>query len=263
MRPTATRQRYAFTVRLNGTVLATAEGTDSFPSLTADTTITKVGFSGSGALDDFVARTTDPFIADPSFLIGGEGYATLEDAAADAPDEIPALAKDVTLPTAPAAGESLNIKLNDHTLSFASGTAVAVAAGDVTTYTADDFPRTATAGQDGTAANPYEIADVDDIAALKAAFAANANWRSKNYKLVADIDVASLGYWDGIGTQNTANSGLTTATFDGAGHTISNLSFDNASNPKYRGFFYRADNSVIKDLSINVAGFKDTDAVEH
>ncbi len=122
------------------------------------------------------------------------------------------------------------------------------------------FPRTATAGQDGTAAHPFEIADVDDIQALKAAFADNASWQSLNYKLVADIDATDLGYWDGIGTYNVANSGLNGGTLDGDGHTISNLKF---STGKYRGFFNRMDNATITNLTINVVDIQETAAAEH
>ncbi len=79
---------YAFTVRLNGTALETAGGVVSFPSLTADTTITKVGFAGSGALDDFVARTTDPYLNAYAAKIGSgewcEKYPTYTKALADA-----------------------------------------------------------------------------------------------------------------------------------------------------------------------------------
>ena len=77
---------YAFKVYINGN-LQTVDDVSSFPSLTAATTIDKVGFSGSGALDDFVARTTDPFIQNPAATIGGEGYASLEEALEDATAE--------------------------------------------------------------------------------------------------------------------------------------------------------------------------------
>ena len=69
-----------FEVLTNGAPIAVAP----FACLTADTTIRSVGFKGTGALDDFVARTTDPFIVDPVAKIGGEGYASLSDAMVDA-----------------------------------------------------------------------------------------------------------------------------------------------------------------------------------
>ncbi len=125
--------------------------------------------------------------------------------------------------------------------------AIPSTSGSVTTYTAGYFPRTSTAGQNGTS-NPFELADADDLQALKAAFAANDAYKAYNYKVVNDIDATDLGYWDGIGVQGTANSGLK-GVLDGGGYTISNLKF---SAGKYRGFFNRMDGATIKDLTINV-----------
>lgn len=258
-----------FKIRLNGTELESLDETpvSTFPSLTGDSAILEVGFSGSGKLDDFVARTTDPFLQNPAATIGGEGYASFADALADDPTATPQLEADASY-TIASRGGSVGVKLNNHTLTVTAPEglyAYPTTSGDVTTYTADYFPRTATAGQDGTAANPYEIADVDDIAALKAAFAADATFRSKNYKLVADIDATDLGYWDGIGTANgtiakTNGDGLNGGTFDGAGHTISNVKF---TNTKYRGFFNSVTNSTIKNLTINVVDIQQTSAAEH
>ena len=132
--------------------------------------------------------------------------------------------------------------------------------GTVTTYTTGYFPRTETAGQDGTAANPFEIADVDDIQALKAAITADAAYRAYNYKVVADIDATDLGYWDGIGNDETANSGLNGGTLDGDGHTIGNLKFSTGT---YRGFFNRMDDATIKNLTINVTDIQKTEAAQH
>ena len=143
--------------------------------------------------------------------------------------------------------------------SGAAGYPVASTSGTVTTFSAGYFPRTATAGQDGTASNPFELADADDLQALKAAFG-TAAYRGYNYKVVANIDATDLGYWDGIGTQGTAHTGLDGGTLDGGNYTISNLKF---SAGKYRGFFNRMDNAMIKDLTINVTDIEQTNAEEH
>ena len=252
-----------FKVFLNGTAIKTSDETDTFPSLTGNNTILAVGFSGSGKLDDFVARTTDPFLQNPAATIGGEGYASLADALADDPTATPQLEADASYSLA--RGDSVSVKLNNHNLALTVPEglyAYPTTSEGVTTYTADYFPRTNTPGQDGTAANPYEVADVDDIAALNAAFAADATFRSKNYKLVADIDATDLGYFDGIGTASgtNGNTGLNGGTFDGAGHTIGNVKFTPA---KYRGFFNQVLNSTIKDLTINVVDIQQTSAAEH
>ena len=79
-----------FKVCLDGTLLtANAGATDSFPSMTASTTIASVGFSGTGALDDFVARTTDPFLQNGVAAIGGEFYASYNDALKEALEGAP------------------------------------------------------------------------------------------------------------------------------------------------------------------------------
>ena len=144
--------------------------------------------------------------------------------------------------------------------SGAAGIPQVTEVGNVVTYTAGYFPRTATAGQDGTAANPYEIADVDDLAAFKA-YVDNGAGRSLSYKLTADIDASSLCPWTGIGTfvkAPTLTSFPTGKGFDGVldgnGKTISNVTF--AKDKTYGGFFNTLDGTV-RNLTINVAGFED------
>ena len=75
---------FSFQVLLNGTMLSTAGSVDTFYSLESGTSISQFGVKGTGAIDDFVARSTDPFIVNPVATIGEEGYATLSDASAEA-----------------------------------------------------------------------------------------------------------------------------------------------------------------------------------
>ena len=69
---------FSFNVRLNDTML-TNGSTDTFYSLTAGNAVSRVGFKGTGALDNLVARTTDPYIApeDIKATCNGESYATV------------------------------------------------------------------------------------------------------------------------------------------------------------------------------------------
>ena len=78
-----------FQVRLDGTLLATAGAVNEFPSMTSSTTIASVGFSGTGALDDFVARTTDPYLQGGVAAIEGEFYASYNDALKEALEGAP------------------------------------------------------------------------------------------------------------------------------------------------------------------------------
>ena len=123
-----------------------------------------------------------------------------------------------------------------------AGYPVASTSGTVTTYTAGYFPRTATAGQDGSASNPFEIADVDDLQAL-AAFTAG---HGLCYVQVADINMASADTFPGIG-------GDFTGTYDGGNKTISNIRYS-ASN--YRGLFNKATGATIKNLTIDTVTFE-------
>lgn len=137
--------------------------------------------------------------------------------------------------------EALSTPTYAITSSGAAGIPVASTSGTVTTYTAGYFPRTATAGQDGTAANPYEIADVDDLQAL-AAYTAG---QSLCYVQVANIDMTSAGTFPGIG-------GDFTGTYDGGNYTISNIEF--AANT-YRGLFNKVTGATIKNLKIDTVTF--------
>ena len=241
-----------------------------------DTTIKSVGFKGSGALDDFVARTTDPFFQNPAVTIGGEGYASLADALADDPTATPQLETDVALATPLAYGESISVKLNNHTLSgITTGSLVPVAStsGDVTTYTAGYFPRTATAGQDGSSEHPYEIADADDLVALQdAVLADTANgttFASKSYVQTNNIDMTSTSGFYGIGWFDSSTSfasvptgvksdGKTAlpfaGTYDGQGYTISNVTIVRHN---YAGVFNNVSGTV-RNLTVQDIGFSGT-----
>ena len=77
-----------FQVRLNGELVKTSGDVNTFPPLTGDATINSIGFNGSGKLDDFVARTTDPFSHPANYVakVGGddgEYYTTFAAALAD------------------------------------------------------------------------------------------------------------------------------------------------------------------------------------
>lgn len=130
----------AFQVRVNGTLLATESGTDAFPCLTSNTVVTQVGLKGSGSLDNFVARTTDPFIDDPVATIGGEGYANLDDALAEADaNTVVTLQADHAGTVALAAGATYKIAAGEYQFGGfvgADGVVVSSTTADgVTTYT--------------------------------------------------------------------------------------------------------------------------------
>ena len=138
--------------------------------------------------------------------------------------------------------EALSTPTYAITASGVAGNPTSAKVGDVTTWTAGYFPRTATAGQDGSAANPFEIADVDDLQALAAYTAGHG----LSYIQTADIDMATAGTFPGIG-------GDFTGTYDGGDKTISNLKF--AANT-YRGLFNKTTGATIKNLTIDTVSFE-------
>lgn len=77
---------FAFGIFLDGTLLSsTVGGSDTFYSLTGDTTMTNVGLKGTGAIDDLVVRTTAPvFSGTVAATIDGEDFATLAEAGTEA-----------------------------------------------------------------------------------------------------------------------------------------------------------------------------------
>lgn len=130
-----------FTVSLNGTVVG------SYASLTGSATVQSVGFKGSGALDNYVARTTDPFLQNPVATVDGEGYATFAEAVealADAPEgqKYVTLLDDIADPFTVTAVGSLAVKRNSHNLTVvgADGLVVGEPVEDpstgITTYSA-------------------------------------------------------------------------------------------------------------------------------
>ena len=238
----------------------TADDVDTFYALSSGAPMTSVAFTGMGQVDDLVLSDFDPAL--PVYTrTWGEGFDSVSFTTNGVAGAALVAADGEYQFQAP---EGLEVVLTGNTgyrtiEVSVTGSSSAISLEGVSGI-AKYFPQTATADQDGSAEHPYELADADDLQVLKAAFAADASCRSLNYKVVADIDATDLGYWDGIGAQDTANSGLNGGTLDGDGHTISNLMFSTGT---YRAFFNRMDNATIKNLTIHVKDIQETDAEEH
>ena len=132
----------------------------------------------------------------------------------------------------------------------------------VTTTTSDIgwyFPQTATAGQNGSAEHPFEIADEGDLQALKGLVGVT------NCSGIAFVQTASFALtsaWAGIGPdagkdlvngdnkdipryEREAFSGI----YDGGNHTISNFQMVNGCD--YGALFNSVNNATIKNLKIS------------
>lgn len=94
------------------------------------------------------------------------------------------------------------------------------------------------AGGDGTAQNPYQVATVEQLNAVR-------DELSAHYVLVSDIDLSG-DTWIPIGTTNAPFSG----SFDGSGHTISHLTSGYFSSENYAGLFGYCDTGYICNVHI-------------
>ena len=120
---------------------------------------------------------------------------------------------------------------------------VTVLTNDLRTSLGGYFPRTATAGQNGSFAHPYEIADVDDLLALRDAVAEGIG-TDRCFRQVADIDMSTAGAFAGINTFS--------GVYDGGNFTISDLTFTPRT---YAGLFNEVTGGTIQNLKIRNIGF--------
>ena len=104
--------------------------------------------------------------------------------------------------------------------------------------------------EDSKNAGTYEIKTAEELAAFAETVNSGNTFSGKTVTLTADID---LGYqaWTPIGNSSSKFQG----TFDGNGHTISNLNVSKP-NTSYVGLFGYTTNGLIKNLTVNNATVK-------
>jgi len=95
-----------------------------------------------------------------------------------------------------------------------------------------------TEAEDGSAERPYTISNTTELEAFPDSSAFT-------YVLTADIDMTGRPTWDPIATFS--------GTFDGRGHTISNLDLDLSGSPASTGLFASVTGGTIKRLGITNA----------
>lgn len=108
--------------------------------------------------------------------------------------------------------------------------------------------------EDGSVANPYTISTEADLAKLTQHGVGSAN-AGKHFVLQNDLTLTSA--WAGVGTyDNTKNVAAFEGVFDGQGHTISDVTFADATEANnYRGFFNQIHNATIKNVTVQGNGF--------
>jgi len=153
--------------------------------------------------------------------------------------------KGTQMPEAPIAWSSNNTAVlginadGTYTAVSAGSARITAAADGATTFvdviaTAPAFP----AGGDGSVADPYRIATVADLNNVRAV-------PSAHYILTNNIDLVEYGNWNPIGSSSIKFTG----TFDGAGHTIDNLTI--ASSSSHQGLFgYVSGSTIISNVTL-------------
>ena len=102
----------------------------------------------------------------------------------------------------------------------------------------------------GTAENPYEIRNVNDLKLLAEKVNSGTDYAGKYFKQTANIDLSNETNWTPIGTMLVEEVRPFQGTFDGDEHQITNLKISNGG--QYAGLFGYTEGAVIK--SCNVTG---------
>ena len=107
---------------------------------------------------------------------------------------------------------------------------------------------------DGSSGNPYQIATLNNLYWITQ----NASEWDKYYIQTADIDASGTSAWDGGAGFSPIGNGTTnfTGSYDGDGHTISDLSIDRSS-IDYTGLFGYTSGGTIQNLgvtTVNITG---------
>ena len=238
----------------------TADGADTFCALNAGDPMAGVGFTGTGRVDDLVLSSPDPAL--PVYTLAwGEGFESVSFTTNGVAGAALAAADGEYRFQAP---EGLAVVLTGSTgyrtiEVSGTGTSSAISLPGVSGI-AKYFPQSATAGQDGTAANPYEIPDIAALNALKGAVL-ETNCANLCFVQTDDIDFNGEPAFGGIGVYNDAKVGDIEAgdprggtpfsgTYDGQGHRISNIAFESKT---YAGVFNQVNGGTIRSLAVENA----------
>lgn len=226
-----------------------------FPSLQemgatgASITLQAVGFKGSGALDNLAFSEEDPLPA-PGEMIGFSITAGAGTAIAWSTDgknwtdyvagaQAPAGPLYVRLTNADGAAKTLTKMLGSGSNSF--------------DFSNETFGWAAYLGEaiDGA----YVIDDAAELVMFQKGYVAKLGTKDQTFKLGASIALTEP--WPGIGVyDNTVNADAFEGTFDGAGFTVSGVTFaGSGTGNNYRGFFNQINNATVKNLKIEGNGF--------
>lgn len=220
-----------------------------FASLVELTGLQAVGFKGSGALDNLAITAQDPLPApgemiDFTITAGANTTVTWSTDGKTWTDYVagaqaPAGRLYVRLTNADGATKILTKTLGSDSNSF-----------DVS---AETFGWAEYLGEaiDGA----YVIDNVAELVMFQKGYVAKLGTKDQTFKLGASIALTEP--WPGIGVyDNAVNADAFEGTFDGAGFTVSGVTFASSeTGNNYRGFFNQINNATIKNLKIEGNGF--------
>lgn len=234
----------------------TAGGQTQFLSLTADGStagaVSALAFAGTGCVDDLVLSSVDPESSDVlvtlSWPTSLREVAYVVDGATNALTVADGTAT-VTVPD----GSAVSLigakarEIEDSVVVSGAPATLALPADGVEWY----FPQTATAGQDGSASNPFEIATAGDLYTL-ADLVQTTNCAGLYFQQVASIDFTDEAPFSGIGTYDPDPRLGTpfTGVYDGGDYFISDVTFT-ARN--YGGLFNQVNGGTVKNLYVSNA----------
>ena len=105
----------------------------------------------------------------------------------------------------------------------------------------------------GTAEDPYLVETAADLNGVR-------DYLSAHFKQVADIDLSGYANWVPIGTYVSGQQAEFRGTYDGNGHTISNLTI-NRTSKLYIGLFGCLSGGEVKNLGVTNASVSGRDRV--
>lgn len=224
--------------------LSLVEGSPEVPS-----TLQAVGFKGSGALDNLAVTEEDPLPAP------GETIDFTITAGADTTIAWSTDGKNWTdyAVGAKASAGTLYVRLTN--ADGATKTLTKTLGSDSNSFDFSDeafgWAEYLGAAIDGA----YVIDDAAELMMFQKGYVAKLGTKDQTFKLGASITLTEK--WPGIGVyDNKTNADAFEGTFDGAGYTISGVTFaSNETGNNYRGFFNQINNAVVKNLTVEGDGF--------
>lgn len=111
----------------------------------------------------------------------------------------------------------------------------------------------------GVMAQDVEISTVEQLKAFRDAVNSGTTYAGQTVKLTADLNLSGESNWKPIGNLVAYPGQSFNGTFDGGGHTISNLKCnDNTPNYAVAGLFGSVVNGTIKDLTVKNVNIQST-----